>query len=221
MKKFLVLAIAVICFASGCTKKYESVENYDSVEKYTSAMEEIKHKNDSYKIKGTCKMMDNMFNFTMHIKGKQWKTELKNNNAQFVYLYDGKNVYLFNNKFIVKNPLNNQADKHDTISGQNPVNLVFDWYMDDMNMAFAGNKKIGKFDCRQLVGKGEGITYDVCVNDKSGIAISTNFLQTNPEEARSLNINVTYIDNNDIKDDFFAPPKNLKEISAEVINRNK
>ena len=29
MKKFLVLAIAVVCLASGCTKKYDSVEEYE------------------------------------------------------------------------------------------------------------------------------------------------------------------------------------------------
>ena len=28
MKKFLVLAIAAVCLATGCTKEYDSVEEY-------------------------------------------------------------------------------------------------------------------------------------------------------------------------------------------------
>ena len=90
-----------------------------------------------------------------------------------------------------------------------------------INMAFAGNKKFGKYDCRLLVGKEAQTEYKVCVNDKSGIAISTDIKQITSNGTRSLSINVTNINNSYIKNDIFTYPKNLKEISAEAFYQQK
>ena len=215
MKKFYLFLLISLFIITGCTKNYNSIKNYDSVDDYAKAMKEVRLKNNNYTIRGILDAKAYILNFSMYKKNNKCKTKFINNKVTLTYLYDGESLYLYNEKYIVKNFNNESLDL------TRLLNIIFDWSVWE-DLKFNGNKNINNYDCRLLSFKSQEkrAYFNACISDKYGIAVNAHYLHylnntANAKKTYAYDINVNHIDNNNIPDKEFSIPKNLKEVSSE------
>ncbi len=207
MNKFLVFAIAVVCLVSGCTKKY------DSVEEYAKDMKAVQQAQKSYALEFETLSLSDMY-YQSYTKKDLWKYSWSSNrgkNYTFTVLNDGKNTVMYNapSKWATETKMGNIASE------------LFDWDkpncfygLGDNKFEFVNNNaKMNGFDCRLIK---YGDNYEACVNDKLGIAVYLKIMYKNAySEIVEKTTNLLKADTKELPDSTFVLPRDKQIVSLQ------
>ena len=207
MKKFLMLAIIVLCFASGCTKKY------DNVEEYAKDMKAVQQAKKSYSLEFETLSLSNMY-YKSYIKKDLWKYSWSLNQGKSymsTVLNDGKHTVIYS-------PSSQWATE--TKMG-NIVSELFDWDqpncfydLGDNNFEFVNNNaKMNGFNCRLIK---YGDNYEACINDELGIAVYLKIKYKNSySEIIENTTNLLKADTKELPDSTFVLPNDKQIVTPE------
>ena len=207
MKKFLVLAIAAVCLATGCTKEY------DSVEEYAKDMRTVQQAQKSYALEFETLSLSDMY-YQSYIKKDLWKYSMSSNhgkNYMFTVLNDGKNTVMYNNssKWANETKMGNIASE------------LLDWDKPNSFYVLSGNKfefvdnnaKMNGFNCRLIK---YGDNYEACINDKLGIAVYLKIKYKNTYLETVENItNLLKADTKELPDSTFVLPSDKQIVTLQ------
>ncbi|MBO7672049.1 hypothetical protein J6S88_01430 [bacterium] len=207
MKKFLVLAIAAVCLATGCTKEY------DSVEEYAKDMKAVQQAQKSYALEFETLSLSDMY-YQSYIKKDLWKYSMSSNhgkNYMFTVLNDGKNTVMYNNssKWANETKMGNIASE------------LLDWDKPNSFYVLSGNKfefvdnnaKMNGFNCRLIK---YGDNYEACINDKLGIAVYLKIKYKNTYLETVENItNLLKADTKELPDSTFVLPSDKQIVTLQ------
>ncbi len=219
MKKFLVLAITVACLASGCTKKYDSVEEYakdmkvvqQAQKSYTLEFENLSWMADGY--------------FRAYKKNNLWKYDQSANNGRTyirTVLYDGNDIigYNENSKWatIIASP-KTEEEKELLLRMHDITSQLFNWdkpgclfCATGVKPEFVNNKaKMNGFDCRLIK---YSDSYEACINDKLGIAV---YLKTRMggDTSKETIVNLKKVDTAELPNSDFVMPSSKQKVSLQ------
>lgn len=222
MKKKIILTLMLCaCLFTGCTKKYNTVDEY------AKAMNEVRKNLGDYTIE-TIISTNNTENYSKsYLKNEKWKTEISKNNGKTFddgILYDGKEVYSYSKsqKIAMSIPFRQMFSKlgadnktaYETVMKMiNPVGILFYWGSDELKCKdcslweFGRVTKKNNFKCRILRHKDGG---EICVSDKYGIAVYAKI--STPQKGES-EFNVKKINNSYLSDVDLDLPSDVKQMS--------
>lgn len=222
-KSLIIMLVACICLATGCTK------NYKSVSEYADAMAQVRKNLRYYTIETVISNNSTDSYFRSYIKGDKWKTETSQNSGKTYdgngVLYDGVEVYSYSSEqhMAVSIPfgkmLEKQGVKDKKITNMimkyiNPAGFVYDWTMEDKDLDKSltfGKKNVKKngFKCRMLQSTNDDS--EICVSDKYGIAVYAK-LKDN-KKGGYVEFNVNKVNNLNISDYDLELPAGVKKLS--------
>jgi outer membrane lipoprotein-sorting protein len=227
MKK-LLLSISLVLFLTGCTK------NYNSVDEYQAEMEKVKTANKSYTIEAKFSTYEGNGYFRSKFKGDKWKSELSMNDG-LRYLettiFDGKEIlkYKLDSKIAVTIPGFNSEDT-DFNSLINPTHSLYEWEKDMFGLDLDKSKKVeflnqkeikNNFPCRMIKYSYQtGGTKEVCVSDKYGIAVYSKQVFKNPQPGKEdivSELNAVKISTDELNDTEFQLPEDVKKMNFEQL----
>ena len=221
MKKFLVLAIAVACFASGCTKKYnsreehikgiktvEQVKKYKNVEEYAKAMKAVQQVQKSYTLEAKVHNSWDSY-YKAYIKKNLWKyvitTELSRNHSETV-LYDGNKTVSYeegSSKRATETKLQNISKK---LLDWDVPNCFYN--LGNHQFEFVNhNANMNGYDCRLIK---YGNNYEFCVNDELGIAVYSKIKYKTRSGTNEIITNLLKADTKELPDSIFVLPSDKK-----------
>ncbi len=238
MKKFYLLSLVIALFlTAGCTK------NYKTVDEYIEAMQQVKAGyNNTYTIDAVVDIKEPRKNtngyYRSYVKNNKWKIEMsEDEGATFpsAMLYDGKEILIYSDDspYAMVNPISmvlemekDPVKKEMMVNTQNPVMILYNWEKDfdiipretPLTGEFVNNNEVrNDIKCR-LIKFGE--EKEVCVSDKTGIAVYLQESATNPKNPNiksTLTLNLKKFDTSDIPDSTFILPEGKKKMSFESI----
>lgn len=202
-----MLAIAAVCLATGCTKEY------DSVEEYAKDMKAVQQAQKSYALEFETLSLSDMY-YQSYIKKDLWKYSMSSNhgkNYMFTVLNDGKNTVMYNNssKWANETKMGNIASE------------LLDWDKPNSFYVLSGNKfefvdnnaKMNGFNCRLIK---YGDNYEACINDKLGIAVYLKIKYKNTYLETVENItNLLKADTKELPDSTFVLPSDKQIVTLQ------
>lgn len=217
MRKILVLALFLTCLTVGCSKKY------DSVEEYAEAMNTVQKAQKSYTLEFENLSWISDTYYKAFLKNDLWKySQSTNHGRNYIrtVLYDGNDItgYGEHSKWatLIASPETTE-DKELHTRVHNIASQLLNWNKpsclytnkEDKPKFINNNAKMNGFDCRLIK---YSDSYEVCVNDKLGIAV---YLKTSLDEGKDSTINLLKVDTTELADSTFVLPENKQKTTLE------
>ena len=220
MKKFMILGLlSSTILLAGCTKKYDSVENY------AEAMKAVQqsHKSIKMEVQSLSWMADSYAK--SFFKDNKWRADQSMNGGRTYFrtvLYDGTDIvsYTNNTKFatLISTP-KNEEELNLMTSVNNIAAKLLDWNnptclcsAQNIKPEFV-NEKDNKngFPCRLIK---YGNDYEACISDKLGFAVYVKSRFAGLEDKETV-YNLVSVETDTVQDAEVLLPEGLKKITLE------
>jgi len=212
-----------VCLASGCTKKYDSVEDY------AKDMQAVQKAQKSYSLEfnQSFNHTNAKYHYKVYKKNNLWKYEdLSENHQDYcnTYIFDGNEEICHGDKKWAVITTMPEAMKKVLKPSYQPVvsYSIFHWYRPlrgyvapDVKPEFVNDKaKMNGFDCRLIRYNDK---YEVCVSDKLGIAVYVKTKSYNSYISKTIETitNVIKADTKELPDSEFVLPSDKVKITEE------